>query len=47
LLYHVFDRYGPMKKGAIGARINGVLIANATGKVLAYALCSTCRSVGG
>jgi GTP-binding protein len=27
-----------MKKGAIGARINGVLIANATGKVLAYAL---------
>ena len=38
LIYHVFDRYGPMKKGAIGARINGVLIANATGKVLAYAL---------
>jgi len=38
LIYHVFDRYGPVKKGAIGARINGVLIANATGKVLAYAL---------
>ncbi|KAB2927896.1 MAG: translational GTPase TypA [Candidatus Contendobacter sp.] len=38
LIYHVFDRYGPMKKGAIGARSNGVLIANATGKVLAYAL---------
>ena len=38
LLYHVFDRYGPLKKGAIGARINGVLIANATGKTLAYAL---------
>jgi len=38
LLYHVFDRYGPQKKGAIGARANGVLIANATGKVLAYAL---------
>ncbi len=38
LIYHVFDRYGPMKKGAIGARINGVLISNATGKVLAYAL---------
>ncbi|HRD48446.1 MAG: translational GTPase TypA [Candidatus Competibacter sp.] len=38
LMYHVFDRYGLMKKGAIGARINGVLIANATGKVLAYAL---------
>ena len=38
LLYHVFDRYGPQKKGAIGARLNGVLIANATGKALAYAL---------
>jgi len=38
LIYHVFDRYGPVKKGAIGARQNGVLIANATGKVLAYAL---------
>ncbi|HMQ13007.1 MAG TPA: translational GTPase TypA [Candidatus Competibacter phosphatis] len=38
LLYHVFDRYGPQKKGAIGARVNGVLIANATGKALAYAL---------
>ena len=38
LIYHVFDRYGPLKKGAIGARINGVLIANATGKALAYAL---------
>ena len=38
LMYHVFDRYGLMKKGTIGARINGVLIANATGKVLAYAL---------
>jgi len=38
LIYHVFDRYGPVKKGAIGARINGVLISNATGKVLAYAL---------
>ena len=38
LLYHVFDRYGPQKKGAIGARLSGVLIANATGKALAYAL---------
>ena len=38
LIYHVFDRYGPLKKGAIGARINGVLIANAMGKALAYAL---------
>ena len=38
LLYHVFDCYGPRKKGTIGARNNGVLIANATGKALAYAL---------
>ncbi|MDG4559722.1 MAG: translational GTPase TypA [Candidatus Competibacter sp.] len=38
LLYHVFDRYGPQKKGTIGARVSGVLIANATGKALAYAL---------
>jgi GTP-binding protein len=38
LLYHVFDHYGPAVKGAIGARQNGVLIANATGKALAYAL---------
>ncbi len=38
LMYHVFDHYGPMKKGAIGARINGVLIANGTGKSLGYAL---------
>ncbi len=38
LIYHVFDRYGPVKKGTIGARNNGVLIANGTGKALAYAL---------
>lgn len=38
LLYHTFDHYGPYKPGSIGQRINGVLIANATGKALAYAL---------
>jgi GTP-binding protein len=38
LLYHVFDHYGPLKKGAVGNRNNGVLIANGTGKALAYAL---------
>jgi len=38
LLYHVFDHYGPLKKGTIGSRVNGVLIANAPGKALAYAL---------
>lgn len=38
LLYHVFDHYGPMKSGDYGQRINGVLIAMATGKALGYAL---------
>ena len=38
LIYHVFDRYGPLKKGAIGSRLNGVLIANGAGKALGYAL---------
>jgi GTP-binding protein len=38
LLYHTFDHYGPYKPGDIGQRNNGVLISNATGKALAYAL---------
>ncbi|MFZ5594608.1 MAG: translational GTPase TypA [Pseudomonadota bacterium] len=38
LMYHVFDSYGPMKRGDFGQRLNGVLIANGAGKVLAYAL---------
>ncbi len=38
LLYHTFDHYGPHKGGNIGQRINGVLISNATGKALTYAL---------
>jgi GTP-binding protein len=38
LLYHVFDHYGPMKKGDIGQRINGVLVSMVTGKALGYAL---------
>ncbi|WP_298611017.1 translational GTPase TypA [uncultured Thiothrix sp.] len=38
LMYHTFDHYGPYKPGAIGQRINGVLISNATGKALAYAI---------
>ena len=38
LIYHVFDHYGPIKKGEFAARNNGVLIANAPGKALAYAL---------
>jgi GTP-binding protein len=38
LLYHSFEHYAPMKEGAIGQRINGVLVANGAGKSLAYAL---------
>ncbi len=38
LMYHVFDQYGPKVDGEIGQRKNGVLIASATGKALAYAL---------
>ena len=38
LIYHVFDHYGPKVEGDIGQRQNGVLIATATGKALAYAL---------
>lgn len=38
VMYHVFDRYAPEKKGAIAPRINGVMMANAPGKAAAYAL---------
>ena len=38
LLYSIFDHYGEIKKGDFGQRINGVLIANAAGKSLGYAL---------
>ncbi len=38
LIYHVFDHYGPAKKGGVGGRINGVLISNGTGASVAYAL---------
>jgi len=38
LLYNVFDHYGPYIEETIGQRNNGVLIANAQGKALAYAL---------
>ena len=40
VLNHVFDHYGPMKKGEIKGRINGVLISNDMGKSVAYALFS-------
>ncbi len=38
LLYNVFDRYGPYLPVRIGQRTNGVLIAMAQGKALAYSL---------
>ena len=38
LIYTVFDHYGPLKKNEFGQRNNGVLIANAAGKALAFAL---------
>ncbi len=38
LMYHVFDHYGSIRKTDVGERSNGVLIANATGKALGYAL---------
>lgn len=38
LLHHVFDHFGPMKKGDIVSRQNGVLISNCAGKASAYAL---------
>ena len=40
LIYHVFDHYGPLKKGALGGRKNGALISNGAGKTVGYALFS-------
>jgi len=38
LMYHAFDHYGSHIAGHLGERNNGVLIAMASGKALAYAL---------
>jgi GTP-binding protein len=38
LIYHTFLEYGPHKGGDIGQRLNGVMIANATGKALTNAI---------
>ena len=38
LMYHAFDHYGPKASGDLGRRQNGVLVAMAGGKSLAYAL---------
>ena len=38
LMHHVFDHYGPAKKGAIAARPNGVMLANQAGKATGFSL---------
>ncbi|MCF8006394.1 MAG: translational GTPase TypA [Methylovulum sp.] len=38
LLYHVFDHYGPMKQGEVGARLRGVMISMVAGKAVTYSL---------
>ena len=38
LMYHVFDHFGALVDKDIAQRLEGVMISNGTGKVLAYAL---------
>lgn len=38
LLHATFDRYGPVKKGKLKGRSNGVLVSNSEGTAVAYAL---------
>ncbi|MGQ0383331.1 MAG: GTP-binding protein TypA/BipA, partial [Gammaproteobacteria bacterium] len=38
LLYHVFDHFGPVVERALAERSTGVMISNAEGEALAYAL---------
>jgi GTP-binding protein len=38
LIYHTFSHYGPLSKGAIAERTNGVMISNMQGKSLGYSL---------
>lgn len=38
LMHHVFDHYGPVAKGEVAKRQNGVLIANGIGVTNAYAI---------
>ncbi len=38
LMYHVFEKYGPLQKGAAGKRRNGVLISNASGMSTGFSL---------
>ena len=38
LLHHVFDHYAPVLGRELGERVSGVLVSNAQGRTLAYAL---------
>ncbi len=38
LMYHVFEKYGPVQKGAAAKRRNGVLISNAQGASTGFSL---------
>ena len=38
LIYHTFSHYAPCREGQIAQRRNGALIANSTGRSIAYAL---------
>lgn len=38
LMHHVFDLYGPVKKGTIANRANGVMISNQVGKATGFSL---------
>lgn len=38
LIYHTFSHYAPCQEGDIGQRRNGALVANSSGRSLAYAL---------
>ena len=40
------DGFGPRTADDVGSRKNGVLIANAQGKAVGFALCSTCKTRG-
>jgi GTP-binding protein len=38
LMHHVFDHYGPAKKGTIAGRKNGVMMSNMAGKATGFSL---------
>jgi GTP-binding protein len=38
MMHHIFDHYGPAKKGSIAARLNGVMLSNGPGKSTGFSL---------